>query len=136
MWRSSSERICSGLTAGQLVQMHITESLPDLNQFSDDLPEAIHDIVEKATSKQPDERYKTARDLWREFHRVTSKGDTATLDREVVERRETDSTALSGTPAEFRHQHELAIMGTAFELTMGSRGIGNGDVLDSRSGQL
>jgi WD40 repeat protein/serine/threonine protein kinase len=77
----------SGFNAGQIILMQMNESLPDLQEFSPDLPFAINTIVKKATSKKPEERFASARELWRDFHRIVSKGDTARLDMEVTERR-------------------------------------------------
>lgn len=77
----------SGYSAGQIVQMHINETLPELQTFKTDLPDVLNAIIQKATSKKPEERFTDSRDLWRDFHRAVVKGDTARFDRDPAERR-------------------------------------------------
>ncbi|MBN8620592.1 MAG: protein kinase [Anaerolineae bacterium] len=72
---------------GQIIQMHLNEPLPELMDFRPDLPERLGRVLQKATSKAPEDRYDNIRDLWRDFHRCISKGDTSSFDREAVEKR-------------------------------------------------
>ncbi len=77
----------AGLSAAELIQTHINNNLPDLQDFDRELPFALNDVVQRATAKKPDQRFETVRDLWRGFHRVISSGDILLLETEPVERR-------------------------------------------------
>jgi WD40 repeat protein/serine/threonine protein kinase len=42
---------------------HLTEALPPIVQFRADLPSSVDDVLQRATSKRPDERYENASDF-------------------------------------------------------------------------
>lgn len=72
---------------GEMIRMQMNEPLPELADFRPELPDSLGEVIEKATSKTPDERYTEVRDLWRDFHRAISTGDTGGLDHEAIEKR-------------------------------------------------
>lgn len=45
------------VSSGQLLAMHLRDPLPPLASLRPDLPEAVNQVIQKATAKQPVERY-------------------------------------------------------------------------------
>ncbi|RMG86441.1 MAG: serine/threonine protein kinase [Chloroflexi bacterium] len=50
-----------------LLLKHINEPIPPLRQFRADIPEAVENVVAKATAKEPDERYISATEMAEAF---------------------------------------------------------------------
>ena len=50
----------TGDTSGSLIMQHLTEPLPNLVEFRPDLPPALNVVVQRATAKNPAERYPDA----------------------------------------------------------------------------
>ncbi|MCA9894774.1 MAG: serine/threonine protein kinase, partial [Anaerolineae bacterium] len=46
-----------------LLLMHINEPIPPLTKFRDDVPPSLQHVVERATAKDPDQRYSSAGEL-------------------------------------------------------------------------
>lgn len=57
---------------GMMVMKHLQESLPDIRVMRDDLSGAIDDIIQKATAKEPTERYATTLDLVADLQQALS----------------------------------------------------------------
>jgi serine/threonine protein kinase len=58
---------------------HINEPMPPITQYRDDIPNAIEDVIIKATAKNPKDRFASAGDLAKAFS-AAIKGDTASFD--------------------------------------------------------
>ena len=50
-----------------LLLMHINETMPPIYEFRQDIPIEVQDVVDKATSKNPDDRYSSAGQMARAF---------------------------------------------------------------------
>jgi WD40 repeat protein/serine/threonine protein kinase len=50
----------TGLPASTIIMKHLSEPLPDLHEIRPDLPGDLHDVIQKATAKNPNERYPDA----------------------------------------------------------------------------
>jgi WD40 repeat protein/serine/threonine protein kinase len=53
----------SGLPASSVLIKHLSEPLPHLHDMRPDLPQELHSVIQKATQKNPDERYPDAMTL-------------------------------------------------------------------------
>ncbi|MFW5691555.1 MAG: serine/threonine-protein kinase [Chloroflexota bacterium] len=54
---------------------HITEPIPPLRNFRDDIPPSVEAVVEKATAKDPDHRYIAAGEMAEAYSRALREGD-------------------------------------------------------------
>ena len=50
----------TGLPASSILMKHLNEPLPHIHEMRPDLPGEVHDVIQKATAKHPDERYPDA----------------------------------------------------------------------------
>ncbi len=65
-----------------VLMKHLNEPLPDLQSIRPELPDRLNEVVQKATSKKPYERYADALLLAADFHRslnMTAQSSTSTM---------------------------------------------------------
>jgi len=66
-----------------VLMKHLNEPLPNMQTIRPELPERLNDVVQKATSKKPEDRYADALMLAADFHRSlnsqTGQSSTATM---------------------------------------------------------
>jgi WD40 repeat protein/serine/threonine protein kinase len=66
-----------GNTPTEMVFKHLTEPLPNLLDIIEDLPGKLEDVVQKATAKDPAERYNDVRELAAAYrHAITAQTET------------------------------------------------------------
>lgn len=65
-----------GLPASTLLMKHLSDPLPHLHDLRPDLPYDLHEIIEKATAKEPEQRYPNALALAAAFRRALQDADT------------------------------------------------------------
>lgn len=80
----SGSRPFANETLATLVYKHLNEPLPMIDHNALNLPRAFNEIVQKATAKDPADRYEDARDLVREFQQALREG-AAGVDFELEE---------------------------------------------------
>lgn len=61
-----------GSTMTELIFKHLQDPLPDLIEYRPDLPEAINRVIQKATAKNPEERYPDTLSLAEDFRRAAA----------------------------------------------------------------
>jgi len=66
-------------TPMSLLLKHINEPIPPLSQFREGVPESIQEVIEKATAKQPDDRYSSAGDMATAFADALASGATTKM---------------------------------------------------------
>jgi serine/threonine protein kinase len=64
-----------------LIMKHLQEPLPPLDTIRPDLPIAIDDVVQKATAKDPDDRYDSVVDMLADFQTALQDDEPATTTR-------------------------------------------------------
>lgn len=64
-------------TPMSMLLKHINEPVPPVSDFRQGVPDSVEAVVERATSKNPDERYASASELARTFEQALTIGDTA-----------------------------------------------------------
>lgn len=52
-----------GETAVSIALKHFRDEIPSVRQFNEDIPQALENVVLKATAKRPDERYQSAKEM-------------------------------------------------------------------------
>ncbi len=67
----------TGLPASSIIMKHLSEPLPHIHEMRPDLPGELHDVIQKATAKNPDERYPDALTMASAFREALG------LDRQV-----------------------------------------------------
>jgi WD40 repeat protein len=67
----------TGLPASTIIMKHLSEPLPHLHEIRPDLPGDLHDVIQKATAKNPNDRYPDALTMAAAFR------DAIGLDRQV-----------------------------------------------------
>ncbi len=80
----SGRRPFAELTLATLVYKHLNEPLPMIDHDELNLPPAFNSIIQKATAKDPEERYPDAQSLVREFHQTLRHG-AATVELSLEE---------------------------------------------------
>ncbi len=80
----SGRRPFAELTLATLVYKHLNEPLPMIDHDELNLPPAFNSIIQKATAKDPQERYPDAQSLVREFHQTLRHG-AATVELSLEE---------------------------------------------------
>ena len=80
----SGRRPFAELTLATLVYKHLNEPLPMIDHDELNLPPAFNSIIQKATAKDPEERYPDAQSLVREFHQTLRHG-AATVEMSLEE---------------------------------------------------
>lgn len=60
------------IPAGMMILKHLQEPLPDIRAYRDDLSDEFDDIIQKATEKDPTQRYKSTLDLAADLKSVIS----------------------------------------------------------------
>jgi WD40 repeat protein/serine/threonine protein kinase len=66
-----------GAAMGVMLNKHMHEALPPLQKLRPDLPNAIDEVLQKATAKKPDQRYRSVIELATAFRRAVRKGDVS-----------------------------------------------------------
>lgn len=59
-------------TTMELLMMHLNDPLPHLHDVRDDLPEALNEIIQKATAKEPADRYQSTIEMATAFRQSLS----------------------------------------------------------------
>ncbi len=80
----SGKRPFADLTLATLVYKHLNEPLPSIDHAELNLPPAFNSIIQKATAKDPSERYADAMALVKEFQQTLRHG-SATREMEIEE---------------------------------------------------
>jgi WD40 repeat protein/serine/threonine protein kinase len=70
----------AGLPPSSILMKHLSEPLPHIHEIRPDLPGDLHDVIQKATAKNPDDRYPDALSLAAAFREAL--GMTRTLAHE------------------------------------------------------
>ncbi len=74
----------SGLTASELLQMHLYEPIPLLRVVRPGLPSAVDDVIQKATRKTPSERYQDAQSVAVEFRQAIQTSSQPKEDKDIT----------------------------------------------------
>lgn len=61
----------TGTPAGMMLVKHLQEPLPDVRNIRPDLPDDVDDVVQRATAKNPLDRFTSTNDLINAFHQAT-----------------------------------------------------------------
>ena len=85
-------------TPGNMMMQHVSEPVPHVHTFRDDLPLAIQAVIEKAMAKKPEDRYQSAFEMYNEAAKVLAPASTLTT-RPVLRRPPYEVLATSVTPA-------------------------------------
>lgn len=80
----SGQRPFAELTLATLVYKHLNEPLPTIDHNALNLPPAFNEIIQRATAKDPSERYPDAESLVRAYHQTLSHG-AATIEMSLEE---------------------------------------------------
>src|SRR6185295_11990596 len=72
-----------GLPISTLITKHLQEPLPPLNEMRPDLPEALNRVIEKATEKNPSDRYANVQELTLEFRKALLASDAGLLQQSI-----------------------------------------------------
>lgn len=80
----SGRRPFAELTLATLVYKHLNEPLPMIDHDELNLPPAFNSIIQRATAKDPSERYPDAQSLVREYHQTLRHG-AATVEMSLEE---------------------------------------------------
>ncbi len=70
----------AGLPISTLISRHLMEPLPHIHEVRPELPETLHDVIQKATAKNPDERYQDVLELAAAFRQAMSETKREALD--------------------------------------------------------
>ncbi len=62
-----------------MIMKHLQEPLPHLHEIRPDLPGTLHDVIEKATEKDPADRYKNVLEMAADFRRALAQTPTEEL---------------------------------------------------------
>ncbi len=81
----SGSRPFADETLATLVYKHLNEPLPMIDHTALNLPPAFNSIIQRATAKEPSERYEDARALVREFQQALRQEGAAAIDIELEE---------------------------------------------------
>lgn len=75
-----------GATVTQMLLHHLHSPLPSVSRYRDDLPEHLDDVLERATLKDPQDRYKSVREFYEAFENLSQEPRQSTSRRwiEVV----------------------------------------------------
>src|SRR5690606_27997352 len=60
---------------------HINEPMPPIDEFRDNVPAAVQDVVDRSTAKDPDDRYSSALDMARAFAEAVRGGRATEVSR-------------------------------------------------------
>ena len=60
----------NGKTTVEIIQKHINEPVPDPSKIRQDLPGWLSLAIQKLMSKNPDDRFQTAREVYQYFHKM------------------------------------------------------------------
>lgn len=82
-----------------LLLMHINEPLPSLSEYRDDVPRSIERVIEKATAKDPDDRYPSAGDLAQAFTNALRGAETDNAAEMPTRKREQSGAPTIGVDA-------------------------------------
>lgn len=69
-------------TNAEIVMKHLTEPLPDLHDVRSDLPQALSDVIHKATAKESSDRYQSTQEMAVAFRQAVS--PTSALDMDMA----------------------------------------------------
>jgi serine/threonine protein kinase/WD40 repeat protein/predicted nucleic acid-binding Zn-ribbon protein len=58
------------LQTWQLVNVHLNDPLPNIVEANSDLPDEVNQVLQKATEKDPSQRFTDARELWQALQRA------------------------------------------------------------------
>ncbi len=79
-------------TNAEIVMKHLTDTLPDLHTVRPDLPQALSDVIHKATEKEPADRYQSTQEMAIAFRQAIS--STSTVDVDLLGDWQIDTSAL------------------------------------------
>lgn len=66
-----------GVPISTLITKHLSEPLPPLSEIRPDLPDALNKVIEKATQKNPTDRYSNVLEMAHEFRKALIASDAA-----------------------------------------------------------
>ncbi|MCY3055337.1 Stk1 family PASTA domain-containing Ser/Thr kinase [Aerococcus sp. CDC-944-U94] len=98
-----------GESAVSIAIQHFQESLPDINQFRSDIPQAMQNVIMKATAKEANERYQTCEQMRQDlatcldpsraneapFTPSLMKNETIVMAKDAIEKQITDETKVT-----------------------------------------
>ncbi|KAA9219963.1 MULTISPECIES: Stk1 family PASTA domain-containing Ser/Thr kinase [Aerococcus] len=98
-----------GESAVSIAIQHFQESLPDINQFRSDIPQAMQNVIMKATAKEANERYQTCEQMRQDlatcldpsraneapFTPSLMKNETIVMAKDAIEKQITDERKVS-----------------------------------------
>ena len=73
-----------GIEGRALVQKHLSEPLPSVSALRPDLPEMVDTVIQKATAKEPGQRYQNVDQLAQAFRAVVSPGMIVVTEKPAV----------------------------------------------------
>ena len=79
-----------------LISAHLTEPLPDIRQVLADLPGDLNEVIERATEKDPAQRYQSAPELAQDLRRILSSDSQAIADLRAITMSAFDLSELDG----------------------------------------
>lgn len=77
-----------------LLLMHINEPIPPVSEFRTDIPPAIERVIQKATSKNPDDRYASATELATAYSNALRGAHTEQTSKKPTVKHEPDATLI------------------------------------------
>lgn len=66
-------------TAAALLYKHLAEPVPDISQEFSDIPPSINEIIQRATAKEPSDRYADILELMKDFKHVVRASERANI---------------------------------------------------------
>ncbi len=111
-------------TPMSLLLKHITEPLPPLSKFREDVSPAVQDVIDKATTKDPADRYPSAGVLARAFNTAVNvldvdvplnklkivRGESRTITGRIELQANTGGTLIDGRPVKPKNQSAAETM--------------------------
>ena len=67
-------------TNAEIVMKHLTDPLPDLHTVRSDLPQALTDVIHKATEKEPADRYQSTQEMAIAFRQAITPASALDMD--------------------------------------------------------
>lgn len=80
-----------GISATAMIMKHLQEALPDLSDERPDLPPQLDEIIEKATAKNPQERYASTVDLIADLKMVANESSARIAPIQTIQRKKATS---------------------------------------------
>ncbi len=78
---------------------HLNEPIPPLEQFREGVPKSVQAVIEKATAKNPDERYSSATEMAQAFTEALKYSDTTAPQAAVEDHERTITENLTPLPS-------------------------------------